>query len=447
MSKTPESTKSVPASHAGLFSTTSLIFLVLGCLMLAGRSGFLVTPVLTGHGLSWLMIMIYGFGLTGLFGLAYWALPLIYEVPIYSSAFVVLHYGFHLAGTILVLLSVVLPDFHPAGMGSTFVACGAVVFLVNLIGTLRSLPRPDASSTAISTSALWLVVMVLLGVPFAKDAPLALFQGRHWSEAWLVFSFTGVFINALTGLALKVSARALASPEVRSDAPWYALAFTNAGLAWLFGATAFGPMSFIIFCATVYLVGTLIFLTAFWGILQRRTVVSLGWDARILLTAFSLIPVSAGLFILSAWQRLVAPVVVAAPDALADPAVVVGPLPVAFLPVDGAVVLTVFLGVVIPATVALIFQLLRLSQGALGEDESVPVRVRVSGQVLLAAFFNYATGVLLLIPGTWAGIDRIVSLGSLFLLVGVIGFLGNYFFSKANAGFRQESEPATLSAA
>jgi nucleoside permease NupC len=198
-------------------------------------------------------------------------------------------------------------------MGTTFLGCGAVVFLINLIGTFRALPRPDASSTALSTSALWLVVMMLLGAPFAKEAPLAWLTGRHWSEAWLVFSFTGVFLNALTGIALKVTAQSLGTPQARSDAPWYALAFTNAGLAWLFAATTFGPMAFVIFCAAVYLVGIVIFLSVFWGILQRRTVASLGWDARILLTAFALLPVAVGLFMLAAWDRLVAPVVQLSP--------------------------------------------------------------------------------------------------------------------------------------
>jgi hypothetical protein len=112
--------------------------------------------------------------------------------------------------------------------------------------------------------------------------------------------------------------------------------------------------------------------------------------------------------------------------------------------VDGAGVLTVLLGVVIPATIALVFQLIRLSRERIAEDGNAPLRSRISGQILLAAFFNYATGVLLVIPGSWAGIERMVSLGSLFLLVGAAGFFGNFLFARKNGQIEETNPPKEL---
>lgn len=421
---------------AQLFCVTSLIFLSLAALMLAGRSTFLLTPVLTGHGLSWISLLFYGAGLSGIFGVIYWALPMVYRIPLYSEKFVFLHYGFHLAGTILILLYVLVPGLHQAAMGQTFIACGALIFVLNLNGTFRSLTRPDASSAFLSATALWLLVIAFLGVPFAKEAPLPMLIGTQWSIAWLVFSLSGVFLNGLMGLALKVTPPSLGNDSFHTTSAWYALAFTNGGLAWMFAATAFGPFSFLIFCAGVYLLGVIIYLAVFFSMVQQRISYWLPWDAKILIATFSLIPIAVALLILDAWQRIVPPVVAAAsavtpalPEPMkADPTT--GPLPLDFLPIDGAILLIVLLGVALPACIGLLFQLIRLQNGFIGKGNANELSVSLSEQILMASFFNYATGFLMLIPGMWVGIEKIVNLGSLFLLVGSLGFLGNYFYSQ-----------------
>ncbi len=440
---------------ARVFCVTSLIFFALACLMLAGRPAFLLTPVLTGHGFSWMTLLLYGAGLSGLFGVAYWALPKVYNIPLYSEKFVFLHYGFHLAGTLLVLLGIILPQFPQAAMGATFLGCGALIFAVNLGGTFRTLSRPDVASAYLTTTVIWLLVMAFLGLPFAQTPPLPLLGGTDWSAAWLVFSLAGVFLNGLLGLALRVGPHALGVPLLKTDTAWYALAFTNAGLAWLFGAVAFGPMPFVIFCAAVYLVGIFVYLAEFHGILRRRASHLLVWDAKILLTGFWLLPLAVTLLMWGAWQRMALATKAAAEAAAAAasgvPAlpeildeVPAGPFPVNFLPVDGALFLTVVLGVALPGLVALMFQLIRMENGLPAEEEKLPLRAKLSGQILLAAYFNYATGVLMVIPGAWAGIEQILSLGTLFLLVGVLGFLGNFFFSLGQRPLRLDESAAVM---
>ena len=419
-----------PAESAGaeskLFLVTSLVFLALACLMLAGRPGFLLTPVLTGHGFSWLLLMLYGCGLSGIFGLVYRAFPKIFDVPLLSAKFVYLHYGFHIAGTLMAIASVLWSDAQRAQMATTFLAAGALIFVINLGGAFRNPSRPDVGRAYLAASMVWLVIMAFLGLPFAPEAPLPSLRGTDWSAAWLVFCFAGVVLNTLMGLSLRVAPKSLNIPEARSGTSWYALIFSNAGLAWMFPAIAFRSMGFLILCSSLYLVGTLLYLAAFLSQIQSRPKTSLPWDAKILVTSFWTVPVLACLLLVAAKARMI-PAVAPVEGALPPPEPT-GPLPVDFLPVDGALLLTTILAVMAPSVVALAFQFIRMDKPATSDPAS---RERLPELILLAAYFNYATGVLLVIPGAWAGIDRIVSLGTIFLLVGTLGFLGNFFYSQS----------------
>ncbi len=446
---TPAQTQTTESGlGAKVFLVTSLVFLVLSALMLAGRPNFLLTPVLTGHGLSWIALLLFGCGLSGIFGLVYMAFPKVFDIPLFSEKFVFLHYGFHVLGTVLALLTVLWPDFPRAEMGATFLACGALVFVINLSLTFRNAARPDIGRVCLSASMVWLLIMAFIGIPFTKEAPLTSLQGTDWSAAWLVFSFAGVVINTLMGLTIRLLPKALGLAETKTPFAWYALIFCNASVAWMFPAITFRSPAFLIFCTVIYLVGSLLFLLGFLAMLQPSR--SLPWDAKMLLTSFSLIPVAACLLILAAVKRL-APAVPAdpalAPAPVVTDAVATGPLPVDFLPVDGALFLMGALAVMVPILVGLVFQYLRIDREGESDLLSPSPKNRLSELILLASYFNYATGVLLVVPGAWVGIERIVSLGTLFLLVGSLGFLGNYIFSSSRRSFSQPEASPALQAA
>jgi hypothetical protein len=420
------------------FFFTSLVFLLLGSLMLAGRPQFLLTPVLTGHGFSWLLLLLFGCGLPGVFGVVYWAIPKVFGLRLYSEKFVFLHYGFHYVGFLLVLISVIWPGFGRADMGMTFIACGALALGINLARTFHQPAKPDVASAFLAASVLWLLVIALLGVPFAEKAPLSVLEGSQWSAAWLLLALTGVLLNLPMGLALRVTPFVLGAPVTKTGTAWYALAFSNAGLAWMFPAAAFGPPAFLLFCALIYVFGVLLFFARYFSILQNRTVRVLPWDGKILLTSFSLVPVAGCLLLFSAWEHLqiqaAARAAALAPElagALPDlEEAVAGGLPLEFLPIDGALVLTCILGIAVPAVVALGFGLMRLEKRSSRAVPAAPSwQAHLAEQILLAAYFNYACGVLLVIPGAWLGIGQMLGLGSLFLVVGSLGFLGNAIFA------------------
>lgn len=442
-STAPDATEGLGAKW---FFFTSLVFLLLGSLMLAGRSSFLLTPVLTGHGLSWFMILLFGCGLPGVFGVVYWAIPKVFGTSLYSEKFVFLHYGFHFVGFLLVLASVIFPGFGRGDMGMTFIACGALALGINLARTFHQPAKPDVASAFLAASVLWLLVVALLGVPFVEKAPLAALEGTNWSAAWLLLALTGVLLNLPMGIALRVTPFALDAPITKTGTAWYALAFSNAGLAWMFPAAAFGPPAFLLFCTVIYSIGVLLFFARYFSILQNRSVRVLPWDGKILLTSFSLVPVAALMLLFSAWEHMK---IAAAPPAEALPGVpaveeevAAGVLPLDFLPIDGALVLTCILAIGVPAIVALGFGLMRIEKGHhAAAPAALSLRTRLAEQILLAAYFNYACGVLLVIPGAWLAIDQMLSLGSLFLVMGAIGFLGNAIFASRDTPLQL---PATL---
>lgn len=420
---------------ARTFLVTSLVFFVLSMLMLAGRPNFLLTPVLTGHGVAWMDLLIFGFGFSGVYGLVYQAIPKAFGVPLFSEKMVFLHFAFHLAGMLLSLAGVIFKEFPQASMGPALLLCSALTFAINAGGSLKSMPRPDAAAAFLVGSILWLLVASFLGMPFTDKPPFAMFGGNGWSAGWLVLTVGGFCTNAALGLALRLTPKVLNQNPLSSSGAWSAFVFTNTGLAWLFAGMSIGPWMFTILCAAVYVAGILVYLAVLTGLLQRSASHLQGWDTRMLYTAVCMIPVAAGLIIWGCWEEMTIP----PPDpALAETAAApveekTGVLPLEFSAVNGAIVLTSILAVMAPALVALAYQLFRLEHSLPGSPAEVPFRTKLGSQILLASFFNYAVGVLMVIPAAWAGIGQILSLGTLFLLVGAAGFLGNFFYFGGNS--------------
>lgn len=422
----PDKNQNGAGAGASTFAITALIFLALGCLMLAGRPGFLLGNTLTGHGQAWINLMIFGFALPAVFAAVYWALPRAFGVPLYGNQLVFLHYGFHVAGLLVVLLLPFVPDLPQAAMGSTFVACGAVVFIVNVAMSLRSLERPDAGSAFIVTMCVWLAAAVFLGLPFAAKAPLPFLAGTNWSAGWLLLVVGGVCFNLILGLALRVTPASLGGGQ-DGTAAWYSLAIINLGLAWSCAAVTFGPLAFLLLTTGVVLLGSLIFLGDFWLLLQRRASHDLGWDAKILLAAVWMIPATAAVLAYNVIDRMgLEPLAAVAPEAVAGLQEVAGPPPVTVMALDWTVGLTALIATAVPGLVAVIFQLQKLRAGA-GPETST--RARVAGQFLLASFFNYAVGACLVVVGAWGAENQMLGLGAVFLAVGALGFLGNFLFN------------------
>lgn len=431
-----------PAS-AHAFTITGLVSLVMGLLMLAGRPGFLATPTLTGHGVAWLLLMVFGAGFSLVFGLIYRAIPEAFGARLYSPQFVLLHYAFHLTGTVLVMAAAVWPDFTRGEMGTTLVMAGAIVCGVCLLGTFSRPARPDLASAHLAAAVLWLILAAFLGVPFVSKPALAFLPEAAWPAGWLVLALAGVLLNVAMGLSLRTAPAASGNAGEAPGMGWYALFLGNMGLAWAFPAIVFQTYGFLFLCGALYIIAIFLHYVAFEKILAGAHGKDAGWESRILLASWTLAPVAVGFLLLSAWSRLHAPVLDQAAAGPAPAEERTGLLPLEFVPSDGAAVLSMLLGAAIPALVALAFQLVRKAHA--GEEG---LRPRLSEQILLASYFNYAAGVLLLVPGAWLAVEKMLGLGSLFLLVGAAGFLGNYIYAGGaeDTGQLTEAEPRARTA-
>ena len=406
------------------FIIASLVFLCLSAAWMALNPSLLSDPKISPESSAWVYLAVYGFAVSGFYGLVYRSVPIVLGVAIYSPQMVILNLVFHIVGLLILLPAAFYPDMPQGVMGQTFMACGAVTFIVNIAASFKREERPEPASAFLATSLLWLGIMIVVGIPFAKTPLIAFFSGTDWSPATLELCLAGAVLNAVFGVALSTTSRRIGSEALSSNTPWFAFVLLNSGAAWLFAATAFGPSEFIVFCTALYLVGVLAYLAHFTAILQNREGDSLEWDSKILYTALWMVPVSLVLFGFTVWTRHLQK------DAP--------------LQLEAATLLAVVLGVCVPGLVALFYQTASLLRGdERGAD--APLDVRLSTQILLAAFFNYSVGVLMIIPGAWLGIDKMLGLGTLFLTVGSIGFLGNFLHMlrpKSAEAAQQSAEPA-----
>lgn len=387
------------------FLIASLVFLCAAAAWLAWNPSLLMDPKIGPESTAWVYLAVYGFALSGAYGLVYRAVPLVFGMPLYSPQFVILHFVFHVVGLVILIPTAFNPESQQSVMGQTFLACGAVAFIVNIAGSFKREDRPDASAAFIAASMLWLGIMLVVGIPFAKNPLIPFFESTSWGPATLVLCLSGVILNAILGLALRITSLRLGSRMERTNTPWFALALVNAGAAWAFAATAFGPPAFVLFCAALYLAGVLVYIARFTSILQSREDLSLEWDSKILYTGLWMIPVCVLIFGFAIWEQHVQKEV-----------------PVQL---SAAALLATLLAACAPGLVALFYQ----TSSLIRNDErgaDAPLDVRLSAQILLAAFFNYAVGVLMIIPGAWLGIEKMLGLGTLFLTVGALGFLGNF---------------------
>lgn len=415
-----------PGAGALVFVVTALVSLVLSSIMLAGRPDFLLSAIISGHGQAWVKLLLLGFGFSAVFGVVYWALPCAFGVQLASRAAIFLHYALHLAGLLAAMAATFVPALSDARIASLLLACGGVVFIVNASVALRRFPSPDPAVAFLITTMVFLAAALAMGVPFASKPLLPMFAGENWSAGWIVLVTGGILFNVLLSLSFRITPLLTGANPGWIPSAWYALLIVNFGAAWTFAATTFGPLPFMLLCGGVFLLGVLFYLGCFWGVLQQRSIPAFTWDTRVFTGAVWMIAGSAAVFLWAAWHRL-GQAVAEVTDA-ADAAAPVADAVPAVMPLDWTAGLVALLAAAVPGLVALIFQLQRLRRRAAGAPS------RAADHVLLASFFNYAVGAALVIVGVWGGETQMLSLGTIFLVVGTLGLLGVFLYHLVRPG-------------
>lgn len=424
----PDTNPNGPRSAgATTFAVTALAFLALGCLMVAGRPGFLLEKELVGHGLAWVMVMIYGFGLSAVFGALYWAMPRTFGAPLVGSRMVFVHYFLHLAGMVAITVASAIPSLPFAWVGPALVGCGVLIFIIIMGTSCHRAGKKDVTVVFVSMACLWLAVMAVLGAPFAAKPVFPFLEGSNWSAGWLLLVIGGVLFNAIYGLALSVTTASTGVRNEHATGALFALGIFNVGMAWSFSGVAFAPPMFLVATSVVFLAGSLVFLGDFWGLLQRRSGRNLEWNLKFLLGAAWMIPAAVAVLVYNAVHRIgIDGLAAAASEATEGLQEAAAAAQITVASLNWATGLVALLAAAVPGLLAIIFQLeklradSRLETGAGGN---------VTDRVLLAAFFNYAVGVGLVVAGAWGAVGQMLGLGAIFLAVGAFGLLGYFIFN------------------
>jgi hypothetical protein len=404
------------------FLIMELIFLCASTIWIAFKPSLFLEANVTDSIRAWTCLTLYGFVLPAVFGLVYRALPMAYNAPLLGENLILIHLGCHMFGFGIFFAHALHPETVQSGMGMVFLGCGVLAFLINIGAALQKRGLTEPSSAFLAASLLWLAVSSLFALPLSSEPTFAALKDTHWSAATLELCLLGFVMNAILGMALRLTSLRLANDPPQTISSWFALYVTNGGLAWLFGAITYGPAGYVMICLGFYLAGLLIFIMRHAAITQERRVEILDWDTKMLVSAIWVLPVVTILAGWSAWIRMGNPE--QQPFGL-----------------DIVTVLTAILGVAIPALVALFYQSEAILRGFHPEEPTA--HLRLSSQILLASFFNYATGVCLLLGGSGVGSEKMTSLGAIFTLVGVFGFTGNLvFLGKEKPSFSQAAVSA-----
>jgi hypothetical protein len=399
------------------FLIMAMIFLCASTIWIAFKPSLFLEGNVTDSMRAWTCLMLYGFILPAVFGLVYRALPMAYTAALLGENLILLHLGCHMFGFGIFFAHALHPEMVQSGMGMVFLGCGVMAFLINIGAALQKRGLSEPSSAFLAAALLWLAVSSLVAMPLSSEPTFAALKDTQWSAATLQLCLLGFVMNAILGMALRLTSLRLANDPPQTNSSWFAFYITNGGLAWLFGAIAYGPAGYVMICLGVYLAGLLIFIMRHAVITQERRVEVLDSDTKMLVSAIWVLPIVTILAGLSAWIRMGNPE--QQPFGL-----------------DIVTVLTAILGVAVPALVALFYQSEAILRGFHPDEPTA--HLRLSSQILLASFFNYATGVCLLLGGAGVGSEKMTTLGAIFTLVGVFGFTGNLvFLGKEKTGFSQ----------
>lgn len=383
-----------PRFGPALFFSTSLLFLVVGCLDLAANSGLLVAKVADIRLLWWVWLMVFGFLQPAVFGAVYAALPSAFGLRVFSRQMVYAHYGLHMAGLVVVLLLPFVPDLPQGPLGPLLLAGGALVFVSNVGLSLRRMARPDAASAFLSAACLWLTVASLLGLPFVARPSLSLLGGSNWSAGWLLLAMAGFCLNVLYAIAYRLLCSSAATAVA-----WWAFALVNSGIAWSAAALSFGPPSFLLLTLLLFLAGALVAQTGF--AVLRRTDAPLAGGSKCFAGALAMVPLVALLALFAAARHAAAPSALPLPVAEEMPGLAVS---FAVDPLAWAVGLAVVWAVLVPGLAGSVF------------FPGVPWRIR---RVFPAA---YVVGSALVIGGAVCSAGFPITGGALLLALGCGGF-------------------------
>ncbi len=386
------------------FLTLALLSLAASSLWLAARPELLLEAKPGAHLLGWLYLLVVGFFFSAGFAAFYSVAPAAFQTRLFRG---VMAHGHFLAHVLCVLFLIPLFFFSGAEWLKHFwpvLYAIPLIFVLPLVWALQSGKRGGAALAFLRAAGFWLVVVFAAAILLTVNHFSPFVREGQWIAATLQILIAGVFGNLILGTLLALVAPPSGDGRPLPGRAWMGFLAINLGVALLFHAMALGPRALIVGCAAVFLAGVLLITLEIYSLQRRAVLPAMDSPMKFLFIAVLLIIPSVSIGVAGLWGAEL--------------------LPDTSQAIQNSGVLAALLGVVALAAIGLIDKLLPLLPGASQPQAAEGLAKNpLMPQIQVAGYINDLVGVCLMVPGILIGSERVVSLGTLFFVMGVVGFL------------------------
>ena len=224
-----------PSNSAVLpfYATGAAAFFVL-CLLLLLSPASLTMHYFNPNLLAIVHTAALGWGTMVIFGAAHQLLPVICEQDLFSDRMARASWYTLTAGTIMLVYS--FWDFTVGTVmitGGSLIVIASLLYLINVLFTSRICSRYSLQKLYIISSALWLLLTVVVGLLLAINLGYPFFQKNHLDILKLHAhaGLAGWFLQLITGVSSKLVPMFLLGKSDKENLLKYAFILQNAGLA------------------------------------------------------------------------------------------------------------------------------------------------------------------------------------------------------------------------
>jgi hypothetical protein len=288
-----------------MFVVTGLLSLFTGAVWLVFRPDVLSTYHYNQYVVALTHVFTLGFIATIVMGAMYQLVPVALETKLYSEKLAKWHYGFHVVGVVGMIWCFWVWDMKLVGHSGSAVGTGIVLFAINMIRTLRRIPRWNVIALGIASALFWLVLAMLAGLYAAasKCWNFSPFSHLAFMHAHAHLGGLGFFTMMIISVSYKLVPMFGLSDLQNGRRAWASVILLNIGLAGLFTALMLASRWKLAF-ALVVVAALALYGLEMRAIVRARKRRVLDWGLKAFLAAISLLGVVSLLALVLCWPGL-----------------------------------------------------------------------------------------------------------------------------------------------
>lgn len=245
------------------YATGAIVFFILCTLMLISANSFTL-HYFSPHLLTIVHLAALGWGSMVIFGAAHQLLPVICEQDLYSAPLA--SFSWYTLTLGMGLLTFTFWNFRTGALmitGGSLVVFSTVLFCINVLATSKVCVRYSIQKLFISSSSIWLLFTVSVGLLLAINLAHPFFQKDHLHILKLHAhaGLAGWFLQLITGVSTKLVPMFLLGKTKKDKFLLWAFLFQNSGLLlFLIDGHFIGGSARFLFYALLVLTGIVFWL-------------------------------------------------------------------------------------------------------------------------------------------------------------------------------------------